>query len=104
MLLEYSYDGRDDDPAEAPPVIFDDDFFLGARLTFNDVQDLQLLAGFAIDRDDQASQLSLEASRRLTNHWSTELEGRWFINSGDRGVLSAFKKDSYLTLRLFRYF
>jgi hypothetical protein len=104
ILLEYSYDGRDDDPAEAPPVIFDDDLFFGGRLTLNDVQDSQLLAGLAIDRDDQASQLSLEASRRLNNHWSTELEGRWFINSGERGVLSAFKKDSYLTLRLFRYF
>jgi hypothetical protein len=104
LLLEYSYDGRDDDPAEAPPVIFDDDFFLGARLTLNDVQDSELLAGLSVDRDDRASQLSLEASRRLDNFWTTELEGRWFLNSGDNGVLSAFKKDSYITLRLLRYF
>jgi len=104
LLLEYSWDGRDDDPAEAPPVIFDDDFFFGARLTLNDVQDSELLAGFTVDRDDQASQLSLEASRRLDNHWTTELEGRWFLNSGERELLSAFKKDSYLNLRLFRYF
>jgi hypothetical protein len=85
-------------------VIFDDDFFFGARLTLNDVQDSELLAGFSIDRSDQASQLSLEARRRLDNHWTTELEGRWFLNSGDSGVLSAFKKDSHLTLRLLRYF
>ncbi|MGD2075268.1 MAG: hypothetical protein PVI91_06895 [Gammaproteobacteria bacterium] len=104
LLLEYSYDGRDDDPAEAPPVIFDDDFFFGARLTLNDVQDSELLAGLSVDRDDRASQLSLEASRRLDNFWTTELEGRWFLNSGDNGVLSAFKKDSYITLRLLRYF
>jgi hypothetical protein len=104
LLLEYSYDGRDDDPAELPPVIFDDDFFFGARLTLNDVQDSELLAGFSIDRSDQASQLSLEASRRLDNHWTTELEGRWFLNSGNGAVLSAFKKDSFLTFRLLRYF
>jgi len=104
LLLEYSYDGRNDDPAEAPPVIFDDDFFFGARLTLNDVQDSELLAGFSIDRSDRASQLSLEASRRLGNRWTTELEGRWFLNSGDSGVLSAFKKDSHLTFRLSRYF
>ncbi len=104
LLLEYSYDGRNDDPAEAPPVIFDDDFFFGARLTLNDVQASELLAGFAIDRSDRAAQLSLEASRRLDNHWATELEGRWFLNSGDSGVLSAFKQDSYLTVRLLRYF
>jgi hypothetical protein len=104
LLVEYSYDGRDGDPAEAPPVIFDDDLFLGGRLTLNDVQDSELLAGFAIDRNDQSSQLSLEASRRLDNHWTSELEGRWFLSSGDNGVLSAFKKDSYLALRLSRYF
>jgi hypothetical protein len=104
LLLEYSYDGRSDDPTDAPPVIFDDDLFLGGRLTLNDVQDSQLLAGFVVDRDDHATQLSLEAERRLTNHWNMELESRWFLNSGDRGVLKAFKKDSYLAFRLSRYF
>ena len=103
LLLEYSWDGRDNDPAEAPPIIFDDDLFLGMRLTLNDVQDSELLAGFVIDRDTHASQLSLEAERRLDNHWKIELESRWFLNSGD-DVSAAFKKDSHITLRLARYF
>jgi hypothetical protein len=103
LLLEYSWDGRDSDPAEAPPVLFDDDFFMGTRLTLNDVQDSELLVGFVIDRESHASQLSLEAERRLDNHWKLELESRWFLNSGD-DVAVAFKKDSNVTLRLARYF
>ena len=46
----------------------------------------------------------LWAERRLGDRWNLEVEGRWFINSGDSGILSAFKKDDYLTLRLSRYF
>jgi hypothetical protein len=104
LLLEYSWDGRSSDPAQQPPVLFDDDFFLGARLTLNDVQSSELLVGFVIDRDSHASQLSLEAARRLDNHWSVEAESRWFLNDGGNDVVTAFKDDSYLTLRLSRYF
>jgi len=72
-------------------------------LTLNDVQDSELLVGFVIDRDTHASQLSVEAERRLDNHWKLELESRWFLNSDD-DVATAFKKDSHVTLRLARYF
>ena len=72
-------------------------------MTLNDVQDSELLAGFVIDRDTHATQLSVEAERRLDNHWKLELESRWFLNSGN-DVSVAFKKDSNVTLRLARYF
>jgi hypothetical protein len=104
LLLEYSWDGRDSDPAKQPPVLLDDDLFFGARLTLNDVQDSALLAGVVIDRDSQASQLSIEAERRLDSHWKAEVESRWFLNSGGNDVASAFRDDSYVTLRLARYF
>ena len=104
LLLEYSWDGRSSDPTEAPPVVFDDDIFAGTRLTLNDVQDSELLLGLVVDRDTGATQLSLEAERRLTNHWNLELESRWFTNAGDSGLISTFKDDSYISLRLSRYF
>ena len=104
LLLEYSWDGRDSDPAEQPPALLDDDLFVGARLTLNDVHDSTLLAGVVVDRDSQASQLSLEAERRLDSHWKAEVESRWFLNSGGNDVVSAFRDDSYLTLRVSRYF
>ena len=104
LLLEYSWDGRSSNPADAPPILFDDDIFVGTRLTLNDVQDSELLAGFVVDRDTRASQLTVEAERRLSDHWNMELESRWFINSGNNNVVSAFRDDSYVTLRLSRYF
>ena len=104
LLLEYSWDGRSSNPADAPPILFDDDIFMSTRLTLNDVQDSELLAGFVVDRDTRASQLTVEAERRLSDHWNMELESRWFINSGNNNVVSAFRDDSYVTLRLSRYF
>ncbi len=104
LLLEYSWDGRSSNPADAPPVVLDDDIFTGARLTLNDVQDSELLAGFVVDRNTRATQLTVEAERRLSDHWKLELESRWFLNAGNSGVVSAFRDDSYVTLRVSRFF
>jgi hypothetical protein len=104
LLLEYNRDGRSNDPQRQPPTLFDDDLFLGSRLTLNDVSDSTLLAGMTVDRDTHAVQLSVEAERRLNNHWKAELEGRWFVNDGDDELVEAFRNDSYVTVRLARYF
>lgn len=104
LLLEYSRDGRSSNLADAPPIALDDDIFMGTRLTLNDVQDSELLAGFIVDRDTRTLQLTVEAERRLSDHWNMELESRWFTNSGNSDVVSAFRDDSYVTLRLSRYF
>jgi len=103
LLLEYSRDERSSNPAVQPPVLLDDDLFFGARLSLNDVQGSELLAGFIVDRDSHATQLSVEAERRLTNYWSVELESRWFLSSGGNDVSAAFRDDSYVTLRVLRY-
>ena len=73
-------------------------------MTLNDVQDSELLVGVVVDRDTGATQLSLEAERRLSNHWNLELESRWFRNAGNSSLISTFKDDSHVTLRLSRYF
>jgi hypothetical protein len=73
-------------------------------VTLNDVHASTLLAGFVVDRDTQASQFSFEAERRLDGHWKTELDSRWFLNSGGNDVAAAFQDDSYVTVRLSRYF
>ncbi len=103
LLLEYSRDGRSSDPGRQPPVLLDDDIFLGMRLSLNDVQSSTLLAGVVIDRDTRARQFSLEGERRLSDHWSLELESRWFDGGGDV-VAAALRNDSHVTLRLSRYF
>ncbi len=104
LLLELSRDGRDEDFTVAPPTVLDDDVFAGARLALNDTQSSELLAGVVVDRNDRAYQLSVEAERRLGDRWKLELESRWFLNTGKSPVLSAFRQDSHVTLRLSRYF
>ncbi|VAW76757.1 FIG01201466: hypothetical protein [hydrothermal vent metagenome] len=104
LILEYSRDGRSDDFTIAPPVVLDDDIFVGARLALNDTQSSELLAGVVVDRNDKAYQLSVEAERRLGDRWKLELESRWFLNTSESPLLSAFRQDSHVILRLSRYF
>ncbi|WP_282606787.1 hypothetical protein [Pelagibius sp. Alg239-R121] len=103
LLAEYLYDGRDED--DAPPVLTDDDFFLGARATLNDEQDTTFLIGGIIDRDNQSTSVSIEAERRLGEFWKVELEGRLFVNVDDDDlILNGVRDDDVITLRLTRYF
>jgi hypothetical protein len=101
LLVEYLYDGRDFD---APPTIYNNDIFAGARLTLNDIQDTAILVGAVVDAEDQSTVFSIEAERRLGERWKIEVESRWFINVGRDNLLESVRDDDYLTLRLRRYF
>ncbi len=102
LLVEYLYDGRDE--VEAPVTPFDDDMFLGARLALNDVQGTQALVGAIIDRKDLSAVPSIEAERRIGENWKIELESRLFVNIDDANPLSSFRDDSFISLRLSRFF
>jgi hypothetical protein len=99
LLLEYLYDGRD---ASAPPTIYDDDWFAGFRLGFNDVEDTAILGGAIIDNGGTFG--ILEAERRLGEYWKVEIEARWFINIDVQDpILAGFRNDSFVTVRISRY-
>jgi len=104
LLLEYMHDSRDKNSAKAPPVVTDDDIFLGARLALNDSQDSEMLMGVVIDRNDHSKVVTVEVKRRLNSHWKLELESRWFKNFKENTLLSQLKKDSFIGLRIARYF
>ncbi|MEO1080312.1 MAG: hypothetical protein AAFY29_12215 [Pseudomonadota bacterium] len=101
VIGEYLYDGRDG--PEVPPQLFDNDLFLGLRLTANDAQDTELLAGVIRDMETDAVIGSVEFQRRLGSRMLLELEGRYFDGGSDPFV-AAFDRDSHITLRLTRYF
>jgi hypothetical protein len=101
LLVEYLYDGRDE---LAPPTIYDNDVFAGARLTLNDTQDTAMLAGAVVDIEDGSTLLSVEAERRFGDNWTVELESRWFVNAAPGNLLRSFGRDDYLALRIRRYF
>ena len=102
LLAEYLYDGRDQD--EAPPTVFENDVFLGARLALNDVPDTTALVGAVVDVEDQSTALFVEAERRLGDSWKLELESRLFLGVSDSNPLNAIKDDDFVLLRLSYFF
>lgn len=102
VLAEFLYDGRDND--KAPPTAFDNDLFLGSRLTLNDINDTAALAGMVIDLDNQTSSFRLEAERRIGDDRKIEFESQWFAHVDDDDILASFEEDSFLLLRFTQFF
>jgi hypothetical protein len=103
MIAEYLYDGRDQNGA-APHAAMQDDVFGGARLALNDEQSTEILLGAIVDRDSGATLLNLEASRRLSDRWKLELEGRFFANIPHDDPLAGIASDDHITVRLSLFF
>ena len=101
IIGEYLYDDRDF--ALAPINVFENDIFAGTRITFNDTQDTEILAGAIVDIETGAVIASAEYQRRIGGNMLLELEGRYFEGSDDPFV-EPFADDSHLTLRFTRYF
>lgn len=101
VLAEYHYDGRDN---TAPSTAYDNDVFFGMRLTLNDENDTDFLAGVLIDRISQAQSFSAEADTRLSDNWTLEAQLRLTNNLVSKDPAYSARKDSHLQVRLSRYF
>ena len=99
-LGEYHFDSEGDGNA----LHFADDLFAGLRLTFNDVQSTQLLAGVLFDRTGSGSVASLEASRRLGETWKAELEARFFNDFDASDPRAGLRNDDYVQLSVLKHF
>lgn len=104
VLMEYQYDDRSDDFLLAAPTVANNDLFVGARLALNDAEDTDFLGGVVTDMEDGSMSGLVEASRRVGDNWVFELEGRFFTNTDSSNLLSVFRRDSHITLRVTRYF
>ena len=100
LLAEVMADGRG--PA-APPTLFDSDLFLGARWALNDVSDTSILGGVMWDWEDGEMLGLFEAERRLRDGWSAGLEARLLANVDPESFVDGLRKDSFVTLRLSRF-
>ncbi len=100
LLAEYLYDNRRD-RATTP---FENDLFVGIRLTANDTAGSELLAGVIRDLDSSAALFNLEASRRLGNAWKASLQARLWFGTPEEDPLYAFRHDDYVEFSLARYF
>ncbi len=100
LILEYMWDSR----GGAALTPFENDFFVGSRLSFNDVQSTSLMGGLIIDADSGAMAVGLEASRRLGENWRISVEGRLFTNLPANDILSTMRKDDCLQAELTWFF
>lgn len=98
LLAEYSYDDRDE------AANLDNDIFFGMRLTLNDAQSSELLAGVISDLNGGGRLYSLEASRRLGSDWKLSIEARLFSGLPESDPLFSLRQDDYLQIELFRFF
>lgn len=100
LLLEYIWDERGRN-ATTP---FDNDWFVATRITLNDVDSSELLAGFVIDGSSQAHSLYVQGSRRFGDNWKLDLNARTFQNLTPADPGYSFRNDDYVQLQLFYYF
>ena len=100
LLVEHLFDDRG---ANAPHPL-EDDLFAGLRLALNDENDTALLAGAIVDMEGDATNLTLEASRRVGDDWKIELETRIWTGVANDDPMVHLRDDDYLQLTLSRYF
>ncbi len=101
VVLEYNWDDR---PRSAPPTIYNNDFFVGARFAFNDVDDSSGILGALVDTEVGSVYARLEGSTRLRDNLRLEVEGAFVIYADDRDVvLHQIRDDSFITVRLIQY-
>ncbi len=89
VVAEYLYDERRDF-ALTP---FENDVAGALRLAVNDAASTELLFGWVQDIDTNARFLFLEASRRIGDDWTLELEIRTFLDQPPTDFLFALRDD-----------
>lgn len=102
VLAEYLWDNRSE---KAPYTPFDNDVFTGIRLAFNDEQNTEVLMGSIIDVNNQASLISIEASRRVMSSWKISVDSRIFLNvTEENRALRAMRNDSFVNFQIAYFF
>ena len=99
LILEYIYDGRDNNTF----VVFENDFFAGMRLSLSDVGSTEFLLGSFIDAKDGSVFIAAEALRRFGDHWKIGLEGRGYIPQKGN-IIRFFQNDAQIQVDIEFYY
>ncbi|CAH9052479.1 hypothetical protein PSECIP111854_00978 [Pseudoalteromonas sp. CIP111854] len=101
LISEYQYDSRQD-PSLAQG---QNDLFLGARLTLNDLDGTTALVGLVQDLDDKDTVSGrLEISSRINDSWRWRVEG-WLFQADSVDEITFFaRKDDFLQFSIEYYF
>ncbi len=83
---------------------FQNDVLVGTRLTLNDAQSTQVLAGVITDLEGGPRSYNIEASRRLGEDMKLSMEVRGSFDTETTDVLDNFRRDNSIRLELAWYF
>lgn len=100
FVAEYLYDSR----GKNAQVLFEDDFLAAFRFGFNDVQSTEILAGIIFDRTTSSKFYNVEASRRLGESFTIDLEVRFFTGAPRFGPSFVFRRDDHIRAQLSYHF
>jgi len=100
-LSEYMYDSR----GNAAPTPFERDIFIGLRLSPNDAQSTEFLAGVVYDLQGDGEVYRIEASRRFFDSWKVSFEAQTYSGIDQRDpLLYPVRDDDFLQLDIAWYF
>lgn len=100
LLAEYHHDSR----GKALNAPFQNDLFLGARFSLNDVDATEFLAGTFIDLDNQSKVFRVEGSRRIAKGVKLNIEAQTYRDIDAKDPLNSLKKDGFIQVELQQYF
>lgn len=100
LVFEYMRDDR----GNAATTPFQKDFLFALRLNLNDEQSSEALMGVIKDVDTDATVYTVEASRRLSEHFKLSVEARQYNNILTNQALHSYLKDDYFQLELSYFF
>lgn len=99
LVCEYLYDERGRSTIRS----MDNDLFIGARYSSNNISGTQILIGGIFDLSKSSRIYSLTASSRLNDILKLEIKGNWFNNISSEEFMFLFKNDSYIQVKLIMY-
>lgn len=100
VIGEWLYDSRGKKAATP----FENDLMIGLRLAVNDVAGTELLMGLVQDMDQASKLVNIEGRRRITDHWTIEIEGLILMQHSENDLLYAQRADDFLQVSLSYYF
>jgi hypothetical protein len=83
---------------------FEDDIMVGTRIAFNDINSSEITVSVIRDIDEDPTLLSIEASRRLTDHWKINLDAYWWWEEQRYDAFYDLRDDDFVSLTLAYYF
>ncbi|BBB25831.1 hypothetical protein [Amphritea japonica] len=100
VLAEYGWDER----GKNADANFQNDLFIGSRVTLNDEASTEFLAGVGYDVDYQSHSFFAEASSRFGDNWKVSLDARFFDAGDSQDPIVNIEQDDMVQLTADYYF